>query len=49
MIQTRVPAPSAIAVFFYRMASASKPVRDWLGSLSVEDRRKTGHDLALVQ
>jgi phage-related protein len=36
-------------VAFYRTAQGGEPVRDWLRELPVEDRRKIGYDLALVQ
>jgi phage-related protein len=36
-------------VVFYRSAQGGEPVRDWLRELPVEDRRKIGRDLALVQ
>jgi phage-related protein len=38
-----------IPVVFYRTASGAEPVRDWLRSLSAEDRRSIGSDLATVQ
>jgi len=38
-----------IPVVFYRTAAGAEPVRDWLRSLSVEDRRTIGTDLATVQ
>ena len=38
-----------IPVAFYRTAAGAEPVRDWLRSLSVEDRRAIGTDLATVQ
>jgi phage-related protein len=38
-----------IPVVFYRTAAGVEPVRDWLRSLSVEDRRSIGSDLATVQ
>lgn len=41
--------PPAIPVVFYRTASGSEPVRDWLKALPVEDRHRIGRDLALVQ
>jgi phage-related protein len=36
-------------VVFYRTAQGGEPVRDWLRQLPVEDRRKIGRDLSLVQ
>jgi phage-related protein len=38
-----------IPVVFYRTVAGIEPVRDWLRSLSVDDRRKIGSDLATVQ
>lgn len=38
-----------IPVIFYRTAAGAEPVRDWLRSLSPEDRRIIGSDLATVQ
>jgi phage-related protein len=38
-----------IPVVFYRTAAGGEPVRDWLRSLSAEDRRTIGADLATVQ
>ena len=38
-----------IPVAFYRTGAAAEPVRDWLRSLSAEDRRIIGTDLATVQ
>ena len=38
-----------IPVAFYRTAAGAEPVRDWLRSLSAEDRRIIGADLATVQ
>jgi phage-related protein len=36
-------------VVFYRTSSGDEPVRAWLRTLSVEDRRQIGADLAVVQ
>jgi hypothetical protein len=44
-----VQPPSAIPVVFYRTAQGGEPVRDWLRELPIEDRRRIGRDLALVQ
>jgi phage-related protein len=41
--------PAAIPVVFYRTARGGEPIREWLRSLPIEDRRKIGRDLALVQ
>ena len=38
-----------IPVVFYRTGAGAEPVRDWLRSLSAEDRRIIGTDLATVQ
>jgi len=38
-----------IPVVFYRTAAGAEPVREWLRSLSAEDRRTIGTDLATVQ
>ncbi len=38
-----------IPVIFYRTGAGAEPVRDWLRSLSAEDRRTIGTDLATVQ
>jgi phage-related protein len=38
-----------IPVVFYRTAAGIEPVRDWLRSLSVNDRQSIGSDLATVQ
>ena len=42
-------APSAIPVIFYRTAQGGEPVREWLRTLPIEDRRAIGRDLAVVQ
>jgi phage-related protein len=38
-----------IPIVFYRTAGGAEPVRDWLRSLSAEDLRTIGTDLATVQ
>lgn len=38
-----------IPIAFYRTVAGAEPVRDWLRSLSAEDRRIIGTDLAAVQ
>lgn len=38
-----------LAVHFYRAASGNEPVRDWLMSLSRNDRRTVGEDIKTVQ
>jgi phage-related protein len=34
-----------LTVVFYRTQSGAEPVRDWLKTLSQEDRRKSGEDI----
>lgn len=34
---------------FYRTASGTEPVRDWLHGLAVEDRKVIGRNIALVE
>jgi phage-related protein len=38
-----------IPIVFYRTSAGGEPVRDWLRSLSAEDRRIIGTDLATIQ
>lgn len=38
-----------IPAVFYRSASGSEPVRDWLKSLQQEDRRILGYDIGLLE
>ena len=38
-----------IRAAFYRLASGSEPVRDWLKSLNPDDRRIIGRDIATVE
>ncbi len=38
-----------IPIVFYRNSLGGEPVRDWLRSLPVDDRRKLGVDLATLQ
>jgi len=38
-----------IAAVFYKAASGTEPVRDWLRSLSKEDRLKIGTDILTVE
>ncbi len=40
---------SAIPVVSYRTVQGGEPIREWLRTLPIEDRRKIGRDLALVQ
>jgi len=39
----RVPA------IFYRTEAGNEPVRDWLRSMSAEDRRRVGEDLKIIE
>ena len=41
--------PRKIEVVFYRRASGSEPVRDWLSAIPVEHRYLIGQDLQRVQ
>ncbi|MDE2060570.1 MAG: type II toxin-antitoxin system RelE/ParE family toxin [candidate division NC10 bacterium] len=38
-----------IVAAFYRTPGGTEPVRDWLKSLSSEDRREIGQDIATVE
>ena len=38
-----------LAVIFYRTSSGREPVRDWLKSLPVEERKIIGEDIKTVQ
>src|SRR5438105_9408949 len=50
MIHSRMAEPpSAIPVIFYRTGQGGEPVREWLRTLPIEDRRGIGRDLAVVQ
>jgi phage-related protein len=40
---------AGIPIIFYRTAAGVEPVRAWLRSLSSDDRRRIGSDLATVQ
>lgn len=44
-----MPSPSPIPAVFYRSASGTEPVREWLRSLAPADRQAIGQDLAVVQ
>jgi phage-related protein len=46
-IQTEVPHP--LRVRFYRSEAAREPVREWLWSLSKEERKLIGEDIKTVQ
>jgi len=38
-----------INVVFYQTLSGNEPVREWLKSLSVEDRQSIGNDIKTVE
>jgi hypothetical protein len=38
-----------LPIKFYKTDSGREPVRDWLRTLSVEDRKRLGEDLKTVQ
>jgi phage-related protein len=42
-------APKPISVRFFRQQSGAEPVRDWLKSLSPQDRKLIGEDIKTVQ
>lgn len=44
-----MPPLTPIPVVFYRTAQGSEPIREWLRTLPIEDRRAIGRDLATVQ
>lgn len=41
--------PKKIPAFFYQTAAGAEPVRDWLLTLTDEDRRTIGVDIATVE
>ena len=41
--------PRPIAVRFFRTEAGNEPVREWLKSLTKEDRKAIGEDILLVQ
>ena len=41
--------PDVISVRFFRQESGAEPVRDWLKSLSPQDRKLIGEDIKTVQ
>ena len=47
MLANKDDAP--FRVLFYRTSAGNEPVREWLKSLSYEDRRAIGHDLKTAQ
>jgi len=42
-------APQKIPLVFFRTASGSEPVREWLKALAQEDRKAVGQDLMRAQ
>lgn len=38
-----------IAIFFYQTSSGNEPVREWLKSMSKDDREVVGKDLLKVE
>jgi hypothetical protein len=38
-----------ITVVFYQTPSGNEPVREWLKSLSIEDRQNIGNDIKTVE
>jgi hypothetical protein len=38
-----------LKVVFYKSPSGNEPVRDWLKSLSIEDKKMIGEDIKTVQ
>ena len=43
------PPDKVIVARFYRLASSSEPVREWLREFSIEDRKSIGRDLMKVE
>ena len=41
--------PKKVPAYFYRTDMGAEPVREWLKSLSAEDRRIIGEDIATVE
>jgi phage-related protein len=41
--------PKKVPAYFYRTGMGTEPVREWLKSLSAEDRRIVGADIATVE
>ncbi len=41
--------PFILKVSFFRSESDNEPVRDWLKSLSIEQKKKIGEDIKTVQ
>jgi phage-related protein len=44
-----MPITPLLNVFFYRSNNGTEPVRDWLKSLNVNERRTIGTDIKTVQ
>jgi phage-related protein len=44
-----MPITPLLNVFFYRSNNGTEPVRDWLKSLNVDERRTIGTDIKTVQ
>lgn len=38
-----------INVVFFQSASSNEPVREWLTSLSIDDRKRIGNDIKTVE
>ena len=49
MVHYGMPITPLLDVFFYRSNTGSEPVRDWLKSLHMEERRTIGTDIKTVQ
>lgn len=43
------PALKRICAAFYQLPSGKEPVREWLKTLSTEDRRALGYDIATLE
>jgi phage-related protein len=41
--------PKKLPASFYRSASGTEPVRDWLRSLAAADRKVLGYDIGMVE
>ncbi len=48
-IVSEVDLPKIISVDFYRQENGKEPVKDWLESLTKEERRAIGEDIKMVQ
>ena len=44
-----MPGPNRLDAVFFRSKSGNEPVRDWLRSLSKDQRKAIGDDIAYVQ